>query len=237
MRQRGNIAVLGIPTVIAMCFVYGYALTYLTLEPGQFGIYRPRHQWLYAHIISGIIALLAGPTQFWLGLNRRTALVHRILGISYILAVGGSSVAAFYLARHTDFGWVFGLGFSAMAFVWIFTTMLATIAIFMHQVEQHREWMIRSYVVTFAFVMFRIVDSVLETARVGTMVERMTAASWLAWTLPLFITEAVLQTRKIFARKTVTATKPQQDVNAYIAAPEREAFDLHSSESSYQHQR
>jgi hypothetical protein len=235
MRQRGNISVLGLPTVIGMCFVYGYALTYLTIEPGQFGIYRPRHQWLYVHIVAGIIALLSGPTQFWLGLNRRTAVVHRILGISYVLAVGGGSVAAFYLARHTDFGWVFGLGFSAMAFVWIVTTLFATLAICLHRVEQHREWMIRSYVVTFGFVMFRIVDSVLETARLGTLVERMTAASWLAWTIPLFITESILQARKIFVKRAVTVTKPL-DVNGYIAEPEPKAFDLQRSESSYQHQ-
>src|SRR5262245_12831024 len=135
MRWRGNISVLGLPSVVAMCFVYGYALTYLTIEPGQFGIYRPRHQWLYVHIVAGIIALLSGPTQFWLGLNKRTALAHRILGISYVLAVGGGSVAAFYLAKHTDFGWVFGLGFSAMAFVWIVTTLFATIAICLGRVE------------------------------------------------------------------------------------------------------
>ena len=114
-----------------------------------------------------------------------------------------------------------GVGFASMASAWIITTAFATIAICLHQVEQHREWMIRSYVVTFAFVTFRFLDGALETARIGTMVERMTAASWIAWTLPLLITESVLQARKMFAARAIA--KQPQDANAYIAAPEPEA--------------
>jgi hypothetical protein len=95
--------------------------------------------------------------------------------------------------------------------------------------------MIRSYVVTFGFVMFRILDSIFETARIGTLVERMTAASWLAWSVPLLVTESVLQARKILVKRPVTAIQPQS-VNAYIAEPEPKAFDLENSESSYQPQ-
>lgn len=234
MRHRGNIPVLGLPSAIALCFVYGYATTYLTSDPGQFGIYRPRMQWLLVHIIAGIFALFTGPVQFWLGLNRRTKGAHRLLGAVYVISVGVGSTAAFYLARHTDFGWVFGVGLACMASAWVITTAFATVAIFLHQVEQHREWMIRSYAVTFAFVTFRILDGVMETARVGTMLERMTAASWLAWTLPLLITETVLQARKIFVARVSAAQR--REVSAYAVEPGPKAFDLHSSESSYQPQ-
>src|SRR5262245_5688970 len=200
MRARGNILVLGLPSVIALSYLYSFAFTYLTAEPGQFGIYRQRYDWLYIHVVAGIVALLLGPVQLWLGLNRRTAIPHQILGIAYVSGVAAGSGSAFYLASHNDFGWVFGLGFATMASAWIITTVLATVAFCVHRLEQHREWMIRSYVITFGFVTFRVVDSVLETAKVGTIIERMTAASWLAWTVPLLITESILQGKKIFQK-------------------------------------
>ena len=223
------------PSAIGLCFIYGYALTYLTSEPTQFGIYRPRHDWLLVHIIAGVVALLAGPVQLWLGLNRRTGFPHRLLGVFYVLAVATGATAAFYLAAHSDFGWVFGLGLGSMALVWMVTTALATTAIGMRRVEQHREWMIRSYVVTFAFVTFRVLDTAFETAKLGTMLERLTAASWLSWTLPLFITESILQGRKIFMKPPTAVPVPNS--NARIVVPASAEFGLHDSESSYQHQR
>jgi hypothetical protein len=235
MRLRGNIVVLTVPTFVALWFVIAYALMYLTPDPAQFGIYRPRHDWLFVHVITGTIALLIGPTQLWLGLNRWTAFVHRILGITYVAGVSVSAVAAFYLAAHTDFGMVFGLGFGTMASAWLITTTLATIAICLRRVEQHREWMIRSYVITFAFVTFRALQAGLEIAKVGTMVERMGGAVWLAWAAPLMITEVILQTRKIFIKSVTVMRLPE--THAYTVAPEPKVYDLQNSESTYQHQR
>jgi hypothetical protein len=234
MPNRGNILVLGAPTVVALWFISGFAVTYLTDEPTQFGIYWPRHQWLLAHIIAGMVALVAGPAQMWLGINRRAAIIHRVLGVLYVAAVSVSGAAAYYLAFHTDFGWVFGMGFMSMASASMITTLLATIAIYLRRIEQHREWMIRSYVLTFSFVTFRVLDQAMDIARVGTVIERKAVASWLAWTAPLFLTECVLQGRKIFARR-VSAT-PLPDASAYTASPDPRAFDLRNSESSYQHQ-
>jgi hypothetical protein len=147
--------------------------------------------------------------------------------------VGTGTAAAFYLAFHTDFGWVFGMGMTAMAVAWIITTALATISICRSMVEQHREWMIRSYVVAFSFVTFRVLTTLFEMVRAGTLVERMSAASWLAWSVPLLMTETILQGRKVFARK--ANAMPLQEANAYSASPEQGAFDLEGSESSYLH--
>jgi len=235
MRLRGTIVVLGAPTVIALWFISGFALTYLTTEPAEFGIYWPRHRWLLGHVIAGIVALLLGPAQLWLGTNTITGTVHRVLGVLYVTAVAVSGTAAVYLAVHTDFGWVFGMGFISMTAVWWVSTALAIIAICLHRVEQHREWMIRSYIVTFAFVTVRVFEVVLDAAKLGTIVERKAAASWLAFAIPLFLTECILQGRKIFARRVSAARLP--NVNAYAAAPEPQAFDRRDSESFYQHQR
>jgi len=231
--DRGDVLVFGLLTVVALWFVYSYALFYLTIEPSGFGIYWPRHEWLYAHIVAGIVALVLGPTQFWLGLTGRKPSLHRVLGLTYVTAVAIGGIAAFYLAFHTDFGWVFGVGFSGMAAAWIISTGLGIAAILRRLVEQHREWMIRSYVVTFGFVTFRVLDAAFDTAQFGTLVERMTAASWLAWTIPLMITEAILQGKKIFARRVSVRVVPLPTVNVDTAVPEPMEFGLRSSESSY----
>ena len=149
--------------------------------------------------MTGIVALLSGPVQLWLGLTAQRVWLHRRLGLVYMASVAVSSVAAYYLAFNTDFGWVFGAGLAGLATAWIVTTGLALVAIRRHLYEQHKEWMIRSYVVTTAFVTFRLLFSGLEAAGIGTVVERLTAASWFCWAVPLVIAEAVLQGRKIFA--------------------------------------
>ena len=64
---------------------------------------------------------------------------------------------------------------------------------------QHREWMIRSYVATFAFVTFRVLFLALSNASVGTLNEQLAVSSWFCWAVPLLITEAWLQGRKVFS--------------------------------------
>jgi hypothetical protein len=231
MRSRGTILVFAAPTTVALWFIYAYVFNYMGGDPGQFGIYLQRRQWLTMHMLAGTVAILLGPAQLWLGLNRKTSILHRVLGIGYVVATGIGGTAALYLAFHTDFGWVFGMGLTGMACAWMITTALATIAICRGMTQQHREWMIRSYVVTFAFVTFRTLTMLFEVMRAGTLVERMTAASWLSWSVPLLITETVIQGWKIFAR--VPTAVPLQAANAYSVSPEQPAFGLHSSESSY----
>jgi uncharacterized membrane protein len=233
--HRGSILILAAPTVIGLWFVSSYALSYLSIEPSQYGIYWPRHEWLLVHIVSGIVTLLLGPTQFWLGLNGRRGTLHRILGSTYVLGVAVSASCAFYLAAHTDFGWVFGVGLSSMAATWIISTALATTAILRRQIEQHREWMIRSYVVTFAFVTFRALEALFDAAQFGTLVERMTVASWLAWAAPLMITEVIIQGRKIFAPRMNVAVAPSRQIDPVVLEPME--FELQNSGSSYLSQR
>lgn len=231
MRNRGNILVLAGPVLVGLWFLYAYAFGYLVGEPGRFGIYFPRRGWLTIHIFAGIAALLLGPMQLWMGLNRRVAILHRVLGLFYVAAAATGAVTAIYLAKHTDFGWVFGLGLGSMGVVWILTTAIATVAICRRMVQQHREWMIRSYVVTFSFVMLRTVSVGFELIRGSTLIERLSAASWICWTVPLFITEVILQGRMVFAPRATAA--PQQVTNAESIEPELTAFGLHSSESTY----
>jgi hypothetical protein len=206
--HRGTAILLATAGVFALWFWNTAALKFFTVDQDTYGIFWPRRSWLLAHIAGGTAALLIGPIQLWLGLSgRRQPLLHGVLGAGYLLGVGTGSIAAFQLASHTDFGWSFSLGLASMAMAWLVSTALAAIAILRRLVEQHREWMVRSYVVTFGFVTFRLVVDILEVARAGTFAEQLTAASWICWSVPLLITEVILQGRKVFAADPFSAKK------------------------------
>ena len=191
-------AALSVVALIGLLFVVREALPYFKLTEVQLGRFWPHRSWLLVHITAGMVALLAGPVQLWLGLTDRSVKTHRRLGLVYIGSVGSSAAAGYYLAFNTTFGWVFGAGLASLATAWIVTTGLAFAAVRRHLYEQHKEWMIRSYVVTTAFVTFRLLFDVLGWMGIGTVVERLIAMSWVCWAVPLVITEAILQGRKIF---------------------------------------
>jgi hypothetical protein len=143
-----------------------------------------------------LIALLTGPVQLWLGVHNVKMEVHRKLGLVYIAGMVIGSIGAIGLAFQTDGGLIFGSGLFFLALAWIATTSLAFMAIKKNLVDQHREWTIRSYVVTFAFVTFRAG----QVALVGRGVELQTAIglmAWACWAVPLLVTEVVLQGQRI----------------------------------------
>jgi hypothetical protein len=200
VRSRRAIAVLlSLTALAAIVFVAAAAVPYFLSSSYGPPEYAPRRGWLLLHIVGGIIALLTGPVQLWLGLADRGMEWHRRMGIGYMTGVGVGSVGAFYMATHTDFGWIFGAGLFGLAVAWVTTTTLAYLAIRRSLIDQHKEWMIRSYVVTFAFVTFRVIQPALQAAHVGTELEQLAVAAWACWAVPLLITELVIQGRKILA--------------------------------------
>jgi hypothetical protein len=203
VRSRRVLGVLLSLTALAgIVFVASAAVPYFLSSSYGPPEYAPRRGWLLLHIVGGIIALLTGPVQLWLGLSDRGMEWHRRMGIGYMTGVAIGSLGAFYLSTHTDFGWVFGAGLFALATAWVTTTTLAYLAIKRSLTDQHKEWMIRSYVVTFAFVTFRVVQPALAAAHIGTPLEQLAAASWACWAVPLLITEAVIQGRKVLVVRT-----------------------------------
>ena len=210
--QAGNTPGIGSKTPIALAaaaavlFVVVAALPYramlLSEEAARRSLpdlqfqYWPRRAWLLTHIAGGLVALLSGPVQLWLGLHDRAMDTHRKLGYLYMAGMAVGSVGAFGLALQTGGGVVFGSGLFFLGVAWVTTTTLAFVAIKKGLVDQDKDWTIRSYVVTFAFVTFRAFESALEAAGVPQL-QAIGIMAWACWALPLLLTEAVLQGRKI----------------------------------------
>jgi hypothetical protein len=202
----GSKALITLAALAAIVFVIVAALPYRamlgteeaarqTLEGFQFAYY-PVRGWLLTHIAGGLVALLIGPVQLWLGLHDVKMDVHRKLGLVYIAAMAVGSIGAIGLALQTAGGLVFGSGLFFLALAWIATTSLAFVAIKKNLVEQHREWTIRSYVVTFAFVTFRAGQIALVGRGVPLEIA-IGVMAWACWAIPLLVTEVVIQGRKI----------------------------------------
>ena len=184
---------------LAAWFIAHSALRYMTLNPDAFGPYfRPRRYGLLLHITGGLVALTVGLVQLWLGATGRTRGLHRRLGRAYIVGVVVASVGALYLAFTIPAGaWVYASGLVGLATAWLVTTSLAYVAIRHGRQEQHREWMTRSYVVTFAFVTFRFFAETLTAMGVGTETEVSAFCAWFCWAVPLLHAEVLIQFRKL----------------------------------------
>ena len=68
---------LRLAAVLALGLVAGFALPYWTLDKTTFGRFWPKHGWLLAHIAGGMVALLVGPVQIWLGFMQQKMALHR----------------------------------------------------------------------------------------------------------------------------------------------------------------
>ena len=194
----GKMFLLGFALVLGLVFISIFAMPYILLEPSKIERFLGREFWILTHVGMGIIALLVGPVQFWLGWKSKF-ISHKRLGMVYLVAILLSSMASFYLAYTTDVSWVFGLGLGGLGVAWILTTGMAFLAIRKHKILLHRQWMTRSYIVTMGFVFFRIFVGVTSALEIGTIIERLEAASWFCWAFPLLFGEIIIQRKKIFA--------------------------------------
>jgi hypothetical protein len=83
-----------------------------------------------------------------------------------------------------------------LAASWLVTSSMAYFSIRKRLVSLHKEWMIRSYVVTFAFVTFRILSDYGPTSRLQPENDRSITIAWACWVVPLAVTEMIFQLRR-----------------------------------------
>jgi uncharacterized membrane protein len=111
---------------------------------------------LIPHTLAGTFALLIGPINFSSRIRQRYLQLHRILGRVYLISVFVGSFTGIALASGRP-----GLpGTSMQAAAWMVCTTAAVIAARNRQIVVHRQWMARSYAVTFTFVSSRVFNLV-----------------------------------------------------------------------------
>jgi uncharacterized membrane protein len=109
---------------------------------------------LIPHVLAASLALLIGPINFSARMRQNHLQLHRVLGRIYVISVFVGAITGVGLAAGRP-----GLpGTSMQAAAWIVCTTAALITARNGQIVQHRQWMVRSYAVTFTFVSSRVLN-------------------------------------------------------------------------------
>jgi hypothetical protein len=155
-------------------------------------------------VAGGLVALLTGVFQLWSGLNGSAMRTHPWTGRLYVGGVAVGALGAISLAISSgNLGFAWDVGLMSLAIAWVGTTGMAFLCIRRRNLTAHKQWMIRSYIVTFAFVTFRIiVDYAPYEAWWGISPAEMSQAMiWAVWVLPLLAYEIQLQYRNLDGKR------------------------------------
>jgi uncharacterized membrane protein len=191
----------------ASWFIAKSALPYLGFSESHYGPYFwPRRWGLFLHVAGGITALITGVVQLWLGLTNRVATLHRAFGKLYAGAIVVASIAGFYLALTIHGNPPYGSGLFFLCVAWVVTTSMGVITIRRRNLPQHRQWMMRSYAVTFAFVVFRFGVDVLASQGLAIR-DAQGVMAWASWAVPLLLLEPLFQLRAAASARTAMSTR------------------------------
>ncbi|CDQ20146.1 hypothetical protein BN982_02463 [Halobacillus karajensis] len=201
-----------ISTILAVS-ISGYAFVqYFILGPSKSGFVITKIQsgevlnqlWytmLYIHAFSSLLALVIGPFLLSRKIRNKNLERHKLIGKLYFICIFFGGLTGIYLAFKATGGTVATLGFGFLSIFWLATGSMAFYRIRQRQIQLHRKWMIRNYLLTFAAVTLRIwllifilIDG-LENYITSYMV-----ISWLCWVPNLLVAE-------LYVRKTGTKLK------------------------------
>ena len=156
--RSGFNTVLWISIGLTALFVFITSEALLVTDYPMYHAYRlqviaDRHL-LIPHTLGGVIALLAGPVQFSSRFRQRHLKFHRVLGRTYVISVFIGALTGIALAAGRP-----GMpGTCVQAAAWVVCTSAALITARNRQIARHRQWMVRSYAVTFTFVSSRVLN-------------------------------------------------------------------------------
>jgi uncharacterized membrane protein len=125
--------------------------------------YQPFKWWLLPHGIAGACALLLGPMQFSDRLRDRFRQFHRVAGRIYVAGVFVAAPLGLYIQYFKErMGEPrsFSIAAAVEATLWMTTTGIAMAFILKGKVQEHRQWMTRSFAVALVFLEARVIGGV-----------------------------------------------------------------------------
>jgi len=122
--------------------------------------YKPFRWWLLPHGIAGACALLLGPMQFSDRLRARFRKLHRVVGRIYVAGVFVAAPLGVYIQYFEERMGnprSFSIAAAVDAALWMTTTGIALVFILKGRVQEHRQWMTRSFAVAIVFLEVRVI--------------------------------------------------------------------------------
>jgi uncharacterized membrane protein len=189
-------------------YVHRDALHYLfDYTPASFKHFWPERWVIRTHITLAMLMITSGPLQFSSWLRRRHSTVHRWSGYVFLSTGCVVAVTAMYMGLHPVEGdIVYGVGLFLNALFFLVATSIAYYAIRTRNIQIHREWMLRAFVLAFAgLVIVRVIEdmSFLDPSLGAVALNDL--STWVNWTVPLMITEVALQVSRMRVQTGVAA--------------------------------
>jgi len=150
--------------------------------------------WLLLHGLTGACALLLGVMQFSDRLRRRHTKLHRIVGQFYIAGTFLAAPLVFYVQYFQErMGATrsFSIAAAMQATTWMLTTAVALAFILKGNVQQHRQWMPRSFAIALVFLEARVILGVTGWERLGPVAAE--TVVWVCNVLAILLADLVLQ--------------------------------------------
>jgi hypothetical protein len=104
---------------------------------------------MYVHVVFACVAMLAGSINFSASIRNRSRKLHRLNGYLYAVAVLIVVLTSGYMAPYASGGKLSSIGFNFINMVWPIFTIIAIVKIKKRKMNEHRSWMVRSYVFVF----------------------------------------------------------------------------------------
>lgn len=189
-------------------YVHRDALHYLfEYTPASFKHFWPERWVIRTHIALAMLMISSGPLQFSSWLRRRHSIVHRLSGYVFLSTGCVVAVTAMYMGLHPVEGdIVYGVGLFLNALFFLVSASIAYYAIRTRNIQIHREWMLRAFVLAYAgLVIVRVIEDMSFLDPVLGAVALNDLSTWVNWTVPLMMTEVALQVSRMRVQTRVTA--------------------------------
>lgn len=148
----------------------------------------------YIHISASIIVLLLGIFQFIPFIIQKSPTFHRNSGKLYIvLILFFAAPSGFIIGLFANGGLSCKVGFCLQSLVWFAATILAYIKIRQKKIEEHINWMVRSFAITLAAMSLRTESYILHYFFHTKPIETYLTVTWLSWVGNIFVAEIIIQ--------------------------------------------
>jgi uncharacterized membrane protein len=182
--------------VMTLFVLYRYEAPFLDSQSPTWEHFAKVTWWLVPHGLAGALALFIGPLQFSNRLRRRQLQLHRYLGRLYVLSVFVASPISVLIAIKQGPPSIL-MAAVVQASAWMLTTAAALFCIRRGNIQQHRQWMIRSYPFAMVFVFTRVLLAIPAIEKMGEL-----GLIWAVWgcvAAACFIPSFVINWRAMFS--------------------------------------
>jgi len=146
------------------------------------GAYRTA---FYVHIFSGPVVLFNGLILLSERVRRRHGGLHRWLGRAQVFLLLFVLPSGVVMSRHAFGGWPAGLSFLLLSAATASCAIAGVVQACRRRYDQHRRWMIRSYVLICSAVALRLISGAAGLVGVPSPEGAYIVAAWSSWLFPL----------------------------------------------------